>query len=333
MRLASWIRRDIGLKAAALALAVFLWVTIAERREVELTVDLPLKYTDMPADLIFAAEVPQTARARIRGKGKFLRWRLDDVYFSINLSAAAKGIVTHVVSEGEAEIPADRDTEVLEVLEPKAIRLELDKLITREIPVSVSLEGKVPDDRVMIGKAISDPGAVVVDGGEKLVESLDSVRTEPVDLEQLAKRNQVGAKIDLSGLPYVTSGVTEVAVSARIEERKELGIPSVPIEAPAARGEKTLFTPDSLDVVISGAESQVDSLDPQDLKLEVNVHDLPKGQLIFSPRVRDGKLYFEVRSVGRSEDDGVFEVRATLLAPYKFDLVSAEPSQIGFVKR
>jgi hypothetical protein len=334
LRLPGWIRRDIGLKVAALALALFLWATVAERRQVELTVDLPLRYTDMPADMIFASEVPHEARARIRGKGKFLRWRLDNVYFRINLSAASEGLVTHVVSSGEAEIPPDKDIEVLEVLEPKAIRVELDKLVTREIPVGIQLEGNVPDDKVIIGRAKSVPADVVVDGGEKLVDSMDSVRTEPVDLCQLAKKGKVEARIDLSGLPYVTSGVSRVTVGVRSEDRKELGIPSVPLEAPVERGDKALFTPDSLDIVISGAESQVDSLDPQDLKLVVDARDLPKGQLVFSPEVRDGKLYFEVRTAGQSGDEvQVFEVRGTLEAPYDFDMVSAEPSRIGFVKR
>ncbi len=65
--------------------------------------------------------------------------------------------------------------------------------------------------------------------------------------------------------------------------------------------------------MISGAESQVDSLDPQDLKLVVDARDLPKGQLIFSPRIVDGKLYFEVRTAGQSEEEvRVFEVKGRL---------------------
>jgi hypothetical protein len=333
MRLPGWLRRDIGLKVAALCLAVFLWATVAERREVELTVDLPIKYTGMPADLVFATQVPQTAKARIRGKGKFLRWHLKDVYFNINLSAATRGNVTHVVSEGEAEIPSGRDIEVLEVITPKALRFQLDRLTTRTLPVAVRLKGALPDDKVMIGRARSDPATAVVDGANKVVEPLDSIRIEPVDLGQLAKKGRTEARIDLGGLPYVTSSVEKVAVSARIEDRKELGIPSVPIEAPVGKGEKALFTPDSLDVVISGAESQVDSLDPQDLRLEVDARDLPRGQLTFTPQIRDGRLYFEVRSPAGSAGEEVFEVKATLLAPYRFDLVSAEPSEIGFVKR
>jgi hypothetical protein len=97
---------------------------------------------------------------------------------------------------------------------------------------------------------------------------------------------------------------------------------------------KARFTPDSLDVVISGAASQVDSLDPQELRLVIDVTDLPSGQLVFTPIVRQGDLVFEVRPVGKDkEDEQVFEVKAKLESPYRFELVSAAPDEISFVQR
>ena len=111
----------------------------------------------------------------------------------------------------------------------------------------------------------TDPPEIVISGAEKIVAPLDSIPTFPVDLEDLGKRGSVETGIDLSGLLHVESDVERVAVTARVENIKELGIPSVPLESPTRRGMKILFTPDSLDVVISGAESLVDSLDPQEL--------------------------------------------------------------------
>jgi hypothetical protein len=334
MKLPKAIRHDLGLKIAALAVSIFLWVTIAERREVELITELPLRYTNMAPDMVFADEVPRQARARIRGRGKLLRWKLGDVYFAIDLSPAGEGFVTHVVSPSEAVIPPNKDYEVLEVLTPKAIRVELDKLVTRKLPPGLVLKGELPGDKIMLGVPITEPAEIVVAGAERIVDTLMAVPTEEVDVGQLAKRGHVTARVDLSGLPFVTSDVTEVVVTARIDPRKELGIPSVPIEPVSTKPVKAIFTPDSLDIVISGAASQVDSLDPQDLKLHVNVTNLPRGQLVFTPVIRDGNLYFEVRPVGKgTEFEQVFEVRAGMESPYDFDLISAAPEEIGFVQR
>jgi YbbR domain-containing protein len=334
MKIPGFLRHDIGLKAAAFALAVFLWVNVAERREVEIIASLPLKYINMAPDLTFASEVPQEARARIRGRGRFLRWRLQDIYFAIDLSPAEQGIVTHVVSEGEAQIPPEKEVVVLEVIEPKAVRLELDELVTRKLPPRANLGGDLEDDKVMLGRPVTDPAEVVVAGPEGVVSALSAVPTETVDVNNLARKGSVQARIDLTGLPYATCDAEMVAVSARIEQRKELGIPSVPIEPISGRGVKAVFTPDSIDVVISGAVSQVDSLDPRDLSIVVDVTNLPVGQLVFKPAVRAGGLYFEVRTVGRPEiEDQVFEIKARLKSPYGFHLVSVVPDQIGFVQR
>jgi YbbR domain-containing protein len=324
----------VGLKIAALVLALFLWVNVAERREVEVITELPLKYTNIAPDMVFADVVPEKASARIRGRGKFLKWRLGDVYFAIDLSPAGEGIVTHVVSPSEVVIPPDKLIEILEVIEPKAIRVELDNLVTRKLPPRLVMEGDWPEDKIMIGKLSATPGEIVVAGAERIVDTLSAVGTGSIDAGQLAKRGRVTVEVDLSDLAFVTSDVEEVTVTARIEPKKELGIPSVPIEAASRRGVKAQFTPDSLDVVIAGASSQVDSLDPQDLRLSVDVTDLPTGQLSFTPVVRDGELYFEVRRVGRDTEEGqVFEVRARLESPYRFALISAAPEELGFVQR
>jgi hypothetical protein len=334
VRIPAFLRHDIGLKLAALALAVFLWVNVAERRQVEVIADLPLKYTNMAPDMTFAAEVPKVARARVRGRGKFLKWRMGDVYFAIDLSPAGAGIVTHVVSPSEVVIPPDKDIEVLEVIEPKAIRVELDTLVTRKLPPRLVFQGEMPEDKVMIGRPHVEPADVVISGAKSVIGTLASVKTEEIDIGQIAKKGKVEAKIDLSGLPFVTSDVEEITVSARVEPRKELGIPSVPVEPVSGRGIKGKFTPDSLDIMISGAESQVDSLDPQDLHLAVDVTNLPSGQLVFTPVVREGRLFFEVRAVGPDrEDQRVFEIKARLESPYRFQIVSAAPNEISFVQR
>jgi len=335
MRLPEVMRRNAGMKIAALAFSLFLWFNVAGRREVEVVVDLPVRYIDMPSDMTFVNEVPVEAKARVTGKGRFLKWQLDDVYFGIDLSAGEEGIVTHVVSPGEAMVPPEkRDVQVVEVIEPKAIRVELDNLSTRKIRVEPVMKGGLDDDKVLVGTPRPEPREVVVAGARKLIGSLKGVTTEPVDLGQLAKRESMEVDVDLSSWPFVESDPARVKVTARIEDRKELGIPAVPIQPVADKSLKVKFTPESIDIVISGAASQVDSLDPADVRLVVDLGNIPKGQIVLTPSVEDRSLHFEGRVVAR--DDGAaqpFEVRARLEAPYRFDLVSVTLIDIGLVIR
>lgn len=335
MRFPEVMKRNLGMKIVALAFSLFLWFNIAGRREIEVVASLPVRYTNMPAGMTFVEEVPAEARARVLGRGRFLKWQLDDVYFGIDLSAAGEGIVTHVVSPGEAVIPPDKDgVEVLEVIDPKAIRVELDKLVTREIRVEPVMRGEIDGDKVLIGTPRSDPAEVVIAGAEKIIGSLKGITTQPVDMSQLARRDYVETSVDLSAWAFVECDPNQVRVSARIEDRKEIGIPSVPIEPVADKSLKVKFTPEAIDIVISGAVSQVDSLHPEDVRLLVDLGNLPTGQIVLTPSIEDNVLRFEGRVVARSEDElQPFVVRARLEAPYRFRFVSVTPIDIGLVIR
>jgi hypothetical protein len=335
MRLPEVMRRNAGMKIAALAFSLFLWFNIAERREIEVVTDLPVRYTNMPAGMTFAGEVPDEAEARVRGRGRFLKWQLGDVYFGIDLSAAGEGIVTHIVSPSEAVIPPDREyVEVLEVLEPKAVRVDLDKLSTREIPVKPQMRGELDSDKIMVGVPRSDPAEVLVAGAHKLIGGLKGITTKPVDVNQLAKKDFIEAEVDVSNLPFVESDPGSVHVSARIEDRKELGIPSVPLEPVAEKSLKVKFTPETLDIVISGAASQVDSLNPDDVRILVDLGNLPKGQIVLAPRVEDKSLRFEGRVVSREGGEQTpFDIRARLDAPYRLSFVSVSLVDVGLVIR
>lgn len=335
MRLPDVMRRNAGMKIAALAFSLFLWFNIAGRREIEVVASLPLRYTNMPSDMTFVDQVPVEAKATVRGRGRFLKWQLDDVYFGIDLSAAGEGIVTHVVSPGEAVIPPDKDdVEILEVVEPKAIRVELDNLITRRVSVQPLVRGELNGDKVLVGVPKSEPAEVVVAGAEKLVESLKSITTQPVAINQLVRRDYMETDVDLSRWAFVECDPPTVLVSARIEDRKEIGIPSVPIQPVADKSLKVKFTPETIDIVVSGAASQVDSLHPEDVRLLVDLGNLPRGQIVLTPAIEGKILHFEGRVAAREEAQAQpFVVRARLEAPYRFQFVSVTAVDIGLVIR
>ena len=324
--------QDIGLKIVAILLAIFVWVNVAERRPVELVVDLPVKYVNMPANLTFAAKPPAIAKARVRGTGLFARWRLKDIWLSMDLSAADKGVVTHVLSAGEAVVPAERDVSVLEIIEPKAVRLDLDQLGSKRVQVKPVLTGELDPDKIIVTGPAAEPGQAIVSGARQVLAGLSAIPTAPVDVDQLAKRGRISAKIDLSGLPPVASDLEAVTVSARIEPRKELGIPNVPLEAVGVLPSRARFSPGTVDVVISGGASQVDSLDPGQARVAVEVAALPSGQLSLVPKIDGGRLRFEVTRSGRRDGYAV-EVPASFRPSLRFDIISVTPEELEVVLR
>jgi hypothetical protein len=78
----------------------------------------------------------------------------------------------------------------------------------------------------------------------------------------------------------------------------------------------------------------VDSLHPEDVRLLVDLGNLPRGQIVLTPAVEDYRLHFEGRVVAREDQQlQPFVVRVRLEAPYRFRFVSVTPIDIGLVIR
>lgn len=323
--------RDLGLKIAALLLAVFVWINVAERRPVDIVTDIPVWYINMPAKATLASRVPDVAKVRIGGSGIFMRWRLKDLHVAVDLSAAERGVVTHVLSPAEVVTTDDPGLKVLEVLEPKAIKVELDELASKEVAVRPVLSGALAADKVLVGLPAANPERVALSGAERVLAALTSIPTVPIDVGHLARKGRVTAKLDLSDLPPVSSDIEEVSVSARIESRKEIGIPAVALAA-GSPGVRARFAPETVDLVIAGGASLVDSLDPRSLKLVVETAGLPAGQTLLSPVVEGGRLHFKARRPDGS-GDGSRTVAARLDCPFTLEVISVAPGEIGLVLR
>ncbi len=332
MGLAEALRRDLGLKIAALLLAIFLWFNVSEQKEIETVAEIPIRFINMPSGLTFASQPPLTAQARVRGKGKFLRWRLRDLAVVIDLSPASLGTVTHLVSPAEVLIPKNRQIEVLEIIEPRAVRIDLDRIAVKEVPVEIKLVGQIPDDKKMIGKPTAIPQTVRLSGPKKLVDGFGSISTLPVDLEQLGKKGRVTVAPDLTNQPLVGCSIDEIEVVARVEQRRSLEVPSVPIMLISRPGLKSKVKPDTLDILISGAQTEIDSLSLEKLVLLLDVSGLGRGIFELKSRVNGGKLVFDAKPL--QEDDGEQLIApARLDVGVEIDILATKPEKLDLVQR
>jgi YbbR domain-containing protein len=330
--------QDIGIKLAALLLALFLWFNVAEKRPVEGVTELPLEYANLPANLAFAAKPPAAAKVLVRGSGRFMRWKLKDVRLVINLSLATRGMNTHLVSPAEVAMPADRGIQVLEVIDPKAVRVDLDVVASREVAVAPALRGDLAPDKILMGSATADPPRVTITGAQRVISALASVPTAPIDINTLARRGRVTSRVDLAAFPSLTSAVEDVTVAATIEARKELGIPAVPVTAEGSDRVTASFLPGSVDLVVSGAASQMDSLDPREVALVIEIAGLVRGQAQLRAVVEDGRLSFDALPADAGAPAGgrgaqARRLRSRLTSPYRLDVVSVAPEEIALALR
>ena len=166
----------------AVVAAVLLWYGVAGQQDENISVrgvKATLTLVNMPRDLVLVSTVPDTISLQLRGP---LSRSLDaaanlEVY--LDLSGARPGTTSYTIDA--AGIPLPDDVEVVSI-EPAALTLELERLVSDTIPLQPVVEG-VPAPGFAIGDIRVSPLQINLQGPESRILALESVVTSPVSVE------------------------------------------------------------------------------------------------------------------------------------------------------
>jgi YbbR domain-containing protein len=169
----------------ALVAAVLLWYGLAGQQDQNISVrgvKAALTLVNMPRNLVLMSTVPDTISLQLRGP---LTTSLDaaaslEVY--LDLADARPGSSSFPIDA--AEIPLPDDVEVVSI-EPSAITLELERLISANLPLRPVLEG-VPAPGFTVSEIRITPLQINLQGPESRILALESVETTPISVEGAA---------------------------------------------------------------------------------------------------------------------------------------------------
>lgn len=175
--------RSPGNLLLAIVLACLVWYANAlDRRErvSERQLDTALTLVNVPADSVITSEVPRFLSLRVRGPLSRLR----------TLDQAQTGVVIDLrgATESEHEFPVEMrnvivppGVEVLAV-SPSQVPLRLEKIGRRRVAVRPRLAGQ-PAPGMSVGAVRVQPATAMVSGPRLLLQRLQSVPTDPVNVD------------------------------------------------------------------------------------------------------------------------------------------------------
>ena len=98
--------RHLGLKFLSIALAVLIWLLVADQRAVERTVRAPLEFHNVPEGLELVNDPPETVEVRVRGTSSVLARLLpSEVVGVLNLASARPGTRLFHLLTDEVRVP------------------------------------------------------------------------------------------------------------------------------------------------------------------------------------------------------------------------------------
>ena len=215
-------RRNLGLRAIALLIAIGLWFFVnAGQRGALASMRVPISYRALPAGLVIVNQRPDAVQIEVRGPRTLLSLlNPDRLVLRLDLSGVTVGQAVFKIGPEMFNVP--RQTDVTRV-SPSQIVLDIDRVTDRQVPVHVDVQGH-PAPGYRIASVRANPPTATVRGPSRFVLRLDNLQTSPVelnaarsDIDQSAVLIPPGERMTLVG-PQTVEAV--VAINEVIVKRE-----------------------------------------------------------------------------------------------------------------
>ncbi|MEC7240790.1 MAG: CdaR family protein [Myxococcota bacterium] len=304
------VTRNVGTKAASLAIAVVIWGFVQQGQSVERSVFAEVAYT-WSEDLVVAKPPPSRVRMRLSGSRTDMR-RIEDSAMKVvvDMSDATEGVQTIDYAQGAIEgLPSGVR---VEGTRPSSAQMALEPRLGRSVPVEVAQVGTV-DAGLRLREIAVEPAEVLVSGPSSVVKSLSSVYTEPVALGGVDGEYIRTVALNLRDQRSLVVEPKEVEVRISVESRFEKRLlEDVPV----------LFKGDAW-----SSASQVARIEfsgPREAIRDLNAEDV----WVVLPAPSD--LPLAVNSVSLGEQS---EFPFRVLRPENLEVLTVEPSSFELVRR
>jgi hypothetical protein len=175
---------NIGLKLAALLLAVVVYVGVFTERPATMVLSFPFQITDIADTLTLVGEVPPPVQAELRGTGKqLIRLWLTEPRIKVSLGGIGPGRVHRTIGPDDLPLMPGDKLEIQRLAGTTELEIILARKTTRRVAVAPRVAGTPRVGTEWTGEVLLEPTSVAVTGPQNVVATLDSVTLEPISIE------------------------------------------------------------------------------------------------------------------------------------------------------
>jgi len=274
-------------KIISVILAVFLWIHVTAQNIEEQTFKVPLELAGIPDSFVVVNDIPDFVEITINEKrARLIKLRFfGNIKGVVELPAVRKGWVNIPLSSNIIEISEDISRRNLSVDNPKFIELNLQRVLTKDVPVRLAYNGEIAKNRFIAGDPVIIPEKVSVRGASTIVEKIHFLSTNEIDI-----RNRTGIikeLVDLRTRDYeITVEPEKVLVEleiCKLRSRKLANIP--PTILMDNRNLEIKCSPPAASITVEGREEFIDEIVPSDISIILNINSVTTGTYTVKPEV------------------------------------------------
>lgn len=253
-------------------LAFLLWFMVKMDKVYEYTIDIPIQYVNLDTSRVFKR--PQSANVRVEftGKGKdMLRLPFYHIRYEIDLSDAPYHTELDLSQHPEyVRYPGELNVKVKSVIRPRILVIDLDKKVTKKLPVKVQYELDTPPGYILVGVK-KKPDSVQVTGPAEMFKTLKELVTEKRTFSQVSQA--FWESFSLQKIPdyYAQYQPPQIEVFfdvQRLAEKELMGVPVTVINVP--KGVQVIPLPSEAALYIKGGEKILAELSEKDFQIIID---------------------------------------------------------------
>lgn len=256
----------------SLLLAFLLWFAIATDKEYTYVIDVPLEIETLAQNLVLKKLPPKTIKLKIKGNGRSL--------IGLNFINQKIGIefpeITHdqVINledyKDKFQFPQDLGIEVVDVVYPKKLEIDVDEYAERNFPIQVDNNIKTVPGYILVDFT-PERDSVLVKGPKSILNDMNFVETEHITRSDVRFPFDINTNIKNENPDVLTIVPNVINVKFNIEALVERTIYNIPIRIiNVPKGVEAEATPQTISLRVKGGESRVSALTKDEIDVIFN---------------------------------------------------------------
>ncbi len=267
----------------AFLFGIALWFFVMSTQDFQITMDVPVKLVRLPELLAVASKPPHTLPITVRGPAFDLirmRWNYmnkdsNAVSIVIDLQGAELGATRKHLDAKNFSAPSFPNVKFVEPSNQLLfLDLELDTRIERNIPVKSNVTFDPAPGYIMTDVPKITPEQIRVSGARDALTRIFEIPTDSVRFDSLTANDNFKVKLNLETFPaYVTPSDSSVIMNIDIQKLESKTFRNIPVQLIGQYNkDEAKLSPDTISVKITGGQNVLDSINPHNLQLFVEIN-------------------------------------------------------------
>lgn len=275
--------KKVGTFLICLGIASLLWVVHTLNRNYTYTIQVPVKFLNLPRNKLIVGELPEKLDVEIKTSGLklvfiSLKKRISQVVIDFNLLQNNAKSQAYSIRNGNFNLQSsiNFDVEIIKI-RPDTLFFSLNKGNSKLLPVKANLKVNCLDGYSIISKPTITPAYVTVNGDSISLQKMDTVYTYFINLKDVHENfsSPVQLKKPYTSINY---NVKDVQLSFNVDKLIESNI-KVPVQIMNNASSETIkLLPNFINIKYLVAMKDYESINENSFKVVVNYEHIKEKQ-------------------------------------------------------